>query len=120
MIAREQGARQIDGRALRGLGDVARVLRQFGEAERCYQEATTIATDLDTPAELCAVLRRRGMLSTLRGKYSEALDCWVQALALDQRLGHPVRVDLQQKIDELAAEQHLEETYHELRVRYGL
>jgi tetratricopeptide (TPR) repeat protein len=120
MIAHEQGARQIDGRALRGLGDVARVLRQFGEAERCYQEASTIATDLDTPAELCAVLRRRGMLYTLREKYGEALDCWVQALALDQRLGHPVRVDLQQKIDELVAEQHLEEAYRALRVRYGL
>jgi tetratricopeptide (TPR) repeat protein len=120
MIAQEQGARQIDGRALRGLGDVARVLRRFVEAERCYQEAFVIASDLDTPAELCAVLRRRGMLYTLQEKYGEALDCWVQALALDQRLGHPVRVDLQQKIEQLVADQHLEEPYRELRVRYGL
>ncbi len=120
MIAHEQGARQIDGRALRGLGDVARVLRQFAEAERCYQEATAIATELDTPAELCAVLRRRGMLYTLQEKYGDALDCWVQAFALDQRLGHPVRLDLQQKIDVLVGEQHLEETYRELCIRYGL
>jgi hypothetical protein len=44
----------------------------------------------------------------------------VQALALDQRLGHPVRVDLQEKIDKLVVEQYLEEPYRELRVRYGL
>jgi hypothetical protein len=102
------------------MGDVARVLHLFGEAERFYREAARIATDLDTPAELCAVLRRRGMLYFVQGKYHEALDCWVHALALDQRLGHPVRMDLQKKIDDLVLERHLEETYRELREQYGL
>jgi hypothetical protein len=44
----------------------------------------------------------------------------VHALALDQRLGHSVRVDLQKKVDDLVPEQHLEETYRELCEQYGL
>lgn len=120
VIAHEQGAQQIDGRALRGMGDVACVLHRFVEAGRFYRDAATIATDLDTPAELCAVLRRRGLLYFLQEQYREALDCWVHALALDQRLGHPVRVDLQKKVDDLVIEQHLDEAYCELREQYGL
>ncbi len=102
------------------MGDVARVLHRFVEAGRFYRDAATIATDLDTPAELCAVLRRRGLLYFLQEQYREALDCWVHALALDQRLGHPVRVDLQKKVDDLVIEQHLDEAYCELREQYGL
>jgi len=119
-IGHEQGARQIEGRALRGLGDVERVLLHFVDAERRYHAAAKIATDLDTPAERCAVLRRQGLLAQVQKKYQEALECWVQALALDQRLGHPARTDLQQKVDSLVAEQCLEETYKELGERYSL
>ena len=120
VIGQEQGARQIEGRALRGLGDIARTLRRFPEAERLYQNAITIAIELDTPAERCAVLRRLGMLSNQQQDYSKALDYWVQALALDQRLGHPARTYLQESVDTLVAKQHLEELYLELAKKYGL
>jgi tetratricopeptide (TPR) repeat protein len=119
-IAHEQGAKQIDGRALRGLGDVARVFHQFAEAERCYQKAATIAIDLDTPAEHCAVLRRQGLLYQAQEKYREALDCWVHVLALDVRLRHPARTDLQEKVSILVAEHHLEELYAEFCRQYNV
>lgn len=117
-IAHEQGARQIDGRALRGLGDVARVMQHFSEAERYYQQAAAIAAKLDTSAEQCAVLRRQGLLMQTQGNYWGALDCWIHALVLDQRLEHPTRRELQQQIEHLVAEQHLEEVYAELCKQY--
>lgn len=119
-IAQEQGARQIEGRALRGLGDVNRVLQRFSLAESSYQAAISIAIKLDTPAERCAVLRRLGILNHERGHHREALDFWVQALALDQRLGHPARQDLQANVEALVSEQGLQEAYVELCKQHGL
>src|SRR5258708_2580819 len=114
-IAHEQEALQLEGRALRGLGDVARAIRQFSEADRFYNQAVTIITNLDTPAERCAVLHHRGELRYLQGQYREALADWVQALTQDRRLGHPERQTLEDRINTLVAEQHLEEAYAELR-----
>ncbi len=119
-IAQEQGSRQIEGRALRGLGDVARGMRRFDEAEHHYHDALVIATDLDTPAERCATLRRLGELYAMQGRYRDTLDCWVHALALDLRLGHPARKEQQDKVDAVVAEHHLEEVYPELCNKYGL
>ncbi|MDQ2906760.1 MAG: tetratricopeptide repeat protein [Chloroflexota bacterium] len=119
-LAHEQGVRQLEGRASRGLGDVARVMRSFADAEHYYQIAAEIATDLDTPAELRAVLHRQGDLCHARGQSAEALDRWLQALALDRRLGHPARQYLQNKVDTLVTAQHLEETHAELSKKYGL
>ena len=107
-IAREQSTRQIEGRALRGLGDVARVMHRFDDAGRYYQDAYEIATQLDTPAERCATLRRQGELRYQQGQYHETLDFWKQALALDQRQEHPARKHLQDKLDALIAEHPLE------------
>ena len=120
VIGQEQEARQIEGRALRGLGDVFRVLHHFAEAERCYQDAFKIAAALDTPAERCAVLRRQGLLSQIQHQYLSALEFWVQSLALDQRLGHSAREDLQASVDALVADQHLEKAYVELLKKHGL
>ncbi len=119
-LAHEQGARPVDGRALRGLGDVARALRRFQDAERYYHDAATIATQIDAPAERCAVLRRQGILCQEQGKYREALELWVQALALDQRLGHPARKYFQDRVDVLVAEHGLAEVYAELCKKHGL
>ncbi len=119
-IGQEQGARQIEGRALRGLGDVARILHHYIEAERSYKSAVTIAVELDTPAERCAVLHRQGILSYVQQQYLHALEYWVQALALDQRLGHPARKDLQDRVDLLVKEQNLAEIYAQLCKQYGL
>ena len=96
------------------------MLHRFADAEHCYRDAITIARELDTPAEVCAVLRRQGLLHLAQNRYREALDCWVQALALDQRLGHPARKDLQDKVDALVAQQHLEEAYAEFSKQHGL
>ena len=120
VIGQEQEAHQIEGRALRGLGDVFRVLQHFAEAERCYQDAFKIAAALDTPAERCAVLRRQGLLSQIQHQYLSALEFWVQSLALDQRLGHSAREDLQASVDALVADQHLEKAYVELLKKHGL
>jgi tetratricopeptide (TPR) repeat protein len=99
---------------------VARVLHRLADAQRSYCDALTIALELDTPAERCAVLRRQGLLSLAQNRYREALDCWVQALALDQRPGHPARKELHDKVDALVAEQHLEEAYAEFSRQHGL
>jgi tetratricopeptide (TPR) repeat protein len=119
-IGQEQSARQIEGRSLRGLGDIFRVLRRFTDAERCYHDAIIIATELDTPAEHCAVLRRQGLLKQAQEKYCEALDLWVQALALDMRLGHEARSYLQESVDTLVSEHSLQEEYTELCKQHGL
>lgn len=119
-LAHEQGAKQVDGRALRGLGDVARILHHFTEAEHYYRDAILIATELDTPAEHCAVLRRQGTLYQMQEKYRPALEQWVHALALDQRLGHPARQELQKRIDELVQTHHLEDAYQAYCLQYSL
>ena len=119
-IAQEQGARQLEGRALRGLGDIYRAMRHFAEAERSYHEALSIAEKLDTPAERCAVLRRLGYLWHAQKRDEQALDFWVQALAIDQRLGHAERAYLQQQVETLIAEQHLEAAYAALAQQHGL
>jgi hypothetical protein len=80
----------------------------------------TIAVELDTPAERCAVLHRQGILNYVQQQYLHALEYWVQALALDQRLGHPARKDLQDRVDLLVKEQNLAEIYAQLCKQYGL
>src|SRR5207247_9689432 len=77
-LAHEQKALQLEGRALRGLGDVARVQHQFAEAERFYSEAATIAANLGTPTERCAILHRQGELYQIQGKNREAIAAWLQ------------------------------------------
>jgi tetratricopeptide (TPR) repeat protein len=119
-IAHEQESLQLEGRALRGLADVARAMRQFSEADHFYNQAAMIATNLDTPAERCAVLHHQGELRYLQGQHREALVAWVQALAQDRRLGHPDRQALQDRISALVTEQHLEEAYAELRKQLGV
>ncbi|HKV58723.1 MAG TPA: tetratricopeptide repeat protein, partial [Ktedonobacteraceae bacterium] len=119
-IAREQESRQIEGRALRGLGDVALAIRQFGESERYYGEADTIARRLDTPADRCAVLHRRGHLHEMQGHYKEALTAWVEALFQDRRIAHPERRAHESRVTRFVEEHHLEEMYAELRQQYGL
>ncbi|GAC1566438.1 MAG: hypothetical protein NVS3B14_08710 [Ktedonobacteraceae bacterium] len=105
---------------MRGLGDVARVTRQFGEAERCYNEAASIARRLDTPADRCAVLHRQGELHEMQGRYKEALTAWVEALFQDHRAGHPERAEHEARVASFVAEHNLEETYPELSQQYGL
>lgn len=114
IIAQEQGTLPIKGRALRGLGDVMCALRQPEEADHYYREALTIALDLETPAELCAVLRRLGQFAYNQQRYVDALKHWAQALAHDRRIGHNDRVALEGKVNLLVQEQHLEQEYAEL------
>jgi tetratricopeptide (TPR) repeat protein len=119
-LAHEQKALQLEGRALRGLGDVSRVQHQFAEAERFYNEAATIAANLGTPAERCAILHRQGELYQNQGKYREALAAWIQAFAQDRRVGHPDREVLKKRIDALVAEHELQEVYAELCEQYEI
>ena len=120
VLAREQKAMQLEGRALRGLGDVAQFQKHYTEAERFYNEAATIATNLDTPTERGAVLHRQGELYQTQGKYREALSTLVQAYVEDQRIGHPDREALKVKIDNLVASYDLQEFYIELQEQYGI
>ena len=66
------------------------------------------------------MLHRQGDLYLLQGQYREALESWIQALALDHRMDHPERTSTEDKVKKLVQEQHLEETYTELCKRYGL
>jgi tetratricopeptide (TPR) repeat protein len=119
-IAHEQEALQLEGRALRGLGDVARVLHRFAEAERFYDEAASIAAHLDTPAERCAILHRQGVLYQIQGKYREALAAWFQAFVQDRRVGHSDREALKERMDALVVVHNLQEDLAELRKQYGM
>ncbi|MEO8971281.1 MAG: tetratricopeptide repeat protein [Ktedonobacteraceae bacterium] len=119
-MAQEQEARQIVGRALRGLGDINRVMHNSAEAADLYQQAYAIAQTLETPAELCAVLRRQGLLKVVQQRYSEALEYWVKALEHDKRLVHPVRIRLENDLQNLVTEHQLEEAYLELSRSHGL
>ena len=56
----------------------------------------------------------------MRGRYRDTLDCWVHALALDVRLGHPARKEQQNKVGALVVKHHLQEVYSELCKKYGL
>jgi tetratricopeptide (TPR) repeat protein len=105
---------------LRGLGDIARAQQQFAETERFYNEAATIAAQLEAPAERCAILHRQGELYQIQGKYREALDAWMQAFVQDRRVGHPDREALKERMDALVAEHDLQEVYAELRRQYGM
>ena len=119
-LAHEQKAMQLEGRALRGLGDVAQFQTHYAEAESFYSAAAAIATNLDTPAERGAVLHRQGELYQKQGKYREALTTLVQAYVEDRRIGHPDREELKKKIDAYVAEHELQEVYAELCERYGI
>jgi tetratricopeptide (TPR) repeat protein len=118
VLARQHGARQIEGRALRGLGDVDRLMGHLAGAKRYFNEAAAIANELDTSPERCAVLHRLGELYVLQEQYQEALQVWVEALAQDRRIGHPDREALLKKVMELVAEHQLEAAYEELCGRY--
>jgi tetratricopeptide (TPR) repeat protein len=118
--AYEQGAHTIDERALRGLGDVAHLMRQFAEARQNYLQALSIAEDLEMTAERCALLRRLGQLKMSESDYTAVLDYWMQALALDRRTDHPVRIKLQTQVTALVAEHALEASYQGLSERYSL
>ena len=120
VLARDQKAMQLEGRALRGLGDVAQFQKHYTEAERFYNEAATIATNLETPTERGAVLHRQGELYQTQGKYREALSTLVQAYVEDQRIGHPDREALKVKVDNLVASYDLQEFYIELQKQYGI
>ncbi|GCE46529.1 NB-ARC domain-containing protein [Thermosporothrix hazakensis] len=113
-IAQEQGARQVYGRALCGLGDVARILHRFTEAKRLYQEAQDVVTERWT------VLLRLGLLAIAQQQYEAALECWVEALVLDRRVGHPERADLQHQIERIVAEHALQDIYTSLCRKYEL
>ena len=115
VLAREQKAMQLEGRALRGLGDVAYFQKHYTDAEHFYHEAAAIANNLNTPAERGAVLHRQGELYLNQGKYREALSTLVQAYVEDQRIGHPDRKALKVKIDNLVASYNLQEFYIQLQ-----
>ncbi len=119
-IAHEQGALQIECRSHRGLGDAARLLRSLSVAATFYQRAGALAVELGIPAEQRAVLHRLGELSIVQGEAVQALDHWVHALTMDRRLGHPERSALQEKIERLVLQHHLEEVYQEIAQKYGL
>jgi len=119
-LANGQLMLQLEGRALRGLGDVARMQHRLAEAEHLYNEAATIAADLHTPAERCAILHRQGELYYIREKYQEALTTWVQAYAEDQRQGHPDRESLKDKIEALVENHGLQKMYEELVERLDI
>lgn len=119
-IAHEQGARQIEESALHGLGNVEYILKHFAESARYYARAAALATELDLPAERCAIVRRQGQLAHAQGNCQDALEFWVQALSLDPHPERPAYRDCQQQVSALIAEQHLEATYQELAQRYGL
>lgn len=119
-IAQAQGDRYLEALTGLGLGNVAFVLRRYVEAE-CYdREALTIASALDVPAEYYLALCQLGWLYVARCQYAKGLDLLVQALATGQFSDHLLSHDLPEKVQQLVAEQHLEDSYAVLCEQYGL
>jgi tetratricopeptide (TPR) repeat protein len=119
-IAQTQGERYLEALTDLGLGNIAFALRRYIEAERCYREALTIATELDVPAEHYQSLYQLGFLYIARRQYEKGLDLLAQALALGQSFDHLLSIDLQEKVQQLVTEQHLEDSYAALCEQYGL
>ncbi|MBX5450732.1 tetratricopeptide repeat protein [Thermogemmatispora sp.] len=104
-LAQEQEARPLTVQALRGLGDTARLLRAFSEARAYYEQALELATELGAPLEISAVHQGLGELARALGQLSNAQQHWTKALLTDQRLEHPARRALQQRLESLLTEQ---------------
>lgn len=119
-LAQKRDARRVQGQVLRGLGDAAHRLRQYHDARRLYQEAQTLWQSVGSASEQSSLLLRLGMLCEEQKAYHEALDYWVQSLTLNPYQRFPPYSNLQQRINVLVSEQHLEETYNELRTRHNL
>ncbi|WP_376793806.1 tetratricopeptide repeat protein [Thermogemmatispora sp.] len=103
-LANEQEARPLTSQALRGLGDTARLLRAFDEARLHYERALALATELGAPLELSAVHEGLGELAWVQGQRALAQKHWAQALFLDQRIEHPARRALQQRLEGLLSQ----------------
>ena len=112
-IAQECGVQHIYAASLSGQGDIARVLRQFNEAEQYYREADELFLQLDPMLKnehykLCYNL---GLLYESQQKYCEALDIWQQALGSNQDINDPYEGLLREKVTYLISQQHLEAEY---------
>jgi tetratricopeptide (TPR) repeat protein len=116
-LARMHSAKRCNGRALRGFGDVALHLQQYDEAERYYHDAMVIMVDIGALSEQCEILQRLVTLHLQRDAYRKALESLAQAHELAQDLLLPISADIEQRLNTLVAEQHLEEVYTALNVR---
>jgi tetratricopeptide (TPR) repeat protein len=112
-IAQECGAQHIYAVALFGQGNVARVLRQFIEAEQYYREADEIFLHLDPmlKSEHSKIWYNLGLLYEAQQKYSEALNVWLQALNSSNDMNDPYEGLLREKVAYLVAQYHLEAEY---------
>jgi ATP-dependent transcriptional regulator len=110
-VTQEYNAPRVRGLALRGLGDVALVLRQQQGAARYYRDALHIFMQLALPNEQAILLERQGSVQESLQLYQEALQTWMQALNLDAHLPLPQQQRLQERVDTLVAERHLEDAY---------
>jgi tetratricopeptide (TPR) repeat protein len=119
-IAQTQGDRYLEALTALGLGSVAFALRRYGEAERYYRDALQIADTLEVQAERYLALCQLGWLYVARHQYARGLDLLVQAQAIGQITDHLPAYDLQEQVQQLVSEQHLEESYAALCEQHGL
>lgn len=115
VIAQEYSALRIRGHALRGLGEVALILRQQQEAMRYYQDALNIFIQVALPAEQATILECQGTVQESQQLYQEALQTWMQALSLDENLPQTQQQRLQKRVDALVTARHLEDAYRACR-----
>ncbi|GCE03247.1 hypothetical protein KDAU_05760 [Dictyobacter aurantiacus] len=119
-LAQESVISYIQGLALAGQGDVAAVLRQFTDAERHYHEAERLLSGFSLNRERLNILYQLGMLYQTQQRYQEALDTWVQALVVGVEESSTLYRDIQDKVQALVADQHLEAEYRASRNRFNL
>ncbi|WP_161981869.1 CHAT domain-containing tetratricopeptide repeat protein [Dictyobacter alpinus] len=108
IMAQECEATHLQGLALCGQGDVARVLRQFREAEHLYLEADRLLESIALQSGRFKVLDHLGQLYESQHRYQDALATWVQALTLNVDEPAGTRASLQEKVRLLAAEKQLD------------
>ncbi|WP_201363866.1 tetratricopeptide repeat protein [Dictyobacter formicarum] len=119
-LAQESVITYIQGLALAGQGDVAAVLRQFAESERYYREAERLLAGFSLKRERLNILFHLGTLYQTQQRYQEALDVWVQALTVGVEESSALYRKVQDKVQALVAEQHLEAEYRASRNRFNL
>jgi tetratricopeptide (TPR) repeat protein len=88
-LARHLGDRRAEGMALRGLGEVERLVGEYSQAREYHAQALTLARHLgDRPGEAEA-LWGLGHLATDTAERDRACEFWRKALEIYEKLGVP-------------------------------
>jgi DNA-binding CsgD family transcriptional regulator/tetratricopeptide (TPR) repeat protein len=86
-VARQVGARAVEGHALNSLGAAVGSLGQLEAGIAHLEQARGIAAELGDPYDLCRALHNLGWVFLRNGRYEDAVRVELECLALAGRIG---------------------------------